>query len=198
VNKTYAYEPYGATVTAMSGGVNTYQYTGRENDNTGLYYYRARYYHPRWGRFISSDPIGVQGGLNTYAYAMDNPVNWIDPLGLEITVCNRKVSGFPFVGNHSYAWDTTTNTAEGMRGSSGSDVDSNETGPRVGGAGDRCNVVKGSEGKEKDIMDFMRDNQNNGIWFPFANDCHNAIQDAVENAGLQYPGAPGGRFGAPR
>jgi hypothetical protein len=46
-------------------------------------------------------------------------------------------------------------------------------------------------------MDFMRENQNNGMWFPFVNDCHNAVKDAVESAGLEYPGAPGGRFGKP-
>ena len=46
-------------------------------------------------------------------------------------------------------------------------------------------------------MDFMRNNQNNGMWFPGINDCHNAVQNAVENSGLKYPGAPGGRFGEP-
>jgi hypothetical protein len=111
------------------------------------------------------------------------------------------VNGFPFFGNHAYPWDTTTNSAEGMRGSSGSGADANEKGPGDRDDkkdGDKCNPVKGSEGKEKEIMDFMRKNQNNGIWFPFLNDCHNAVQDAVENAGLKYPGAPGGRFGPPR
>lgn len=44
-------------------------------------------------------------------------------------------------------------------------------------------------------MDFMRENQNNGIWFPVLNDCHNAVSDAVESAGLKYPGAVGGRLG---
>jgi len=139
--------------------------------------------------------LSLVSGQTLYTYVANNPVNWVDPLGLEILVCNRKVNGFPFVGNHAYAWDTTTNTAEGMRGSSGSGADSNEKG-RAGG--DSCNDVEGSKGKEKDIMDFMRENQNNGMWFPFVNDCHNAIQDAVENSGLTYPGAPGGRFGPPR
>lgn len=56
--------------------------------------------------------------------------------------------------------------------------------------------MEGSSGKEKEIMDFMRKNQNNGIWFPGINDCHNAVQDAVENSGLTYPGTPGGRLGS--
>ncbi|MBA3582893.1 MAG: hypothetical protein H0W44_10645, partial [Gammaproteobacteria bacterium] len=57
---------------------NTAQYTGRDNDNTGLYYYRARYYAPELKRFISSDPIGLRGGLNTYEYVGGDPVNYID------------------------------------------------------------------------------------------------------------------------
>jgi uncharacterized protein RhaS with RHS repeats len=148
------------------------------------------------GRWTAKDPIRFDGGdANLFGYVANNPINWVDPEGLEVLVCNRNVSGFPFVGNHAYAWDTTTNSAEGMRGSSGSGEASNERG-RAGG--DSCNEVEGSKDKEKEIMDFMRQNQNNGMWFPFANDCHNAVQDAVENAGLKYPGAPGGRFGAPR
>jgi hypothetical protein len=110
------------------------------------------------------------------------------------------VNGFPFVGNHAYAWDASTNTAEGMRGSSKSGAGSEgEKAPRSGinKEGNKCNPVEGSEGREKEIMDFMRENQNNGIWFPVVNDCHTAIKDAVENSGLKYPGAPGGRIGAP-
>lgn len=64
--------------------VSGYAYTGREYDSeTGLYYYRARYYDPKIGRFISKDPIGFAGGdANLYAYTKNNPINWIDPWGL--------------------------------------------------------------------------------------------------------------------
>jgi RHS repeat-associated protein len=65
-----------------SGDVDPYQYTGRENDGTGLYYYRARYYSPSLKRFISEDPMGLAEGLNEYAYASGNPVLYSDPLGL--------------------------------------------------------------------------------------------------------------------
>jgi RHS repeat-associated protein len=51
---------------------------------TGLYYYRARYYSPGLQRFISEDPIGLLGGdVNFYVYVWSDPVNWIDPLGLD-------------------------------------------------------------------------------------------------------------------
>lgn len=61
-----------------------YTYTGREWDKeTGLYFYRARYYDPYAGRFISKDPIGFAGGdVNVYGYVWNNPLNWVDPLGL--------------------------------------------------------------------------------------------------------------------
>jgi RHS repeat-associated protein len=58
------------------------QYAGRENDGTGLYYNRARYYSPQFGRFISADPIGLGGGTNVYAYVNGNPLSLSDPLGL--------------------------------------------------------------------------------------------------------------------
>lgn len=77
----YTYDPYGGT-TASASVENPYQYTGRENDGNGLYYYRARYYSPAWGRFISEDPIGLAGGPNAYAYVDGNPISKTDPSGL--------------------------------------------------------------------------------------------------------------------
>lgn len=78
---TYAYSAYGKTEQAGAPSENPVQYTGRENDNTGLYYYRARYYAPELARFISGDPIGLEGGLNMYAYVLNNPLRWRDPRG---------------------------------------------------------------------------------------------------------------------
>ncbi|WP_253959016.1 RHS repeat-associated core domain-containing protein, partial [Paraburkholderia fungorum] len=61
---------------------NPQQYTGRENDGTGLYYYRNRYYDPTTARFISEDPIGwASEQTNAYAYVGGNPVQFTDPTG---------------------------------------------------------------------------------------------------------------------
>ena len=55
------------------------------DEETGLYYNRYRYYDPKQGRYITQDPIGLAGGLNSYAY-VTNPTGWVDPLGLEQTL----------------------------------------------------------------------------------------------------------------
>ena len=79
----YTYEPFGQTSTT-SQSANSAQYTGRENDGTGLYYYRARYYSPALQRFISEDPLRLRSGhTNFYTYVSNDPINWTDPLGLE-------------------------------------------------------------------------------------------------------------------
>jgi RHS repeat-associated protein len=86
VQTAYRYEPFGKSeVSSGSANANPYQYTGRENDGaTDLYFYRARYYHPTWQRFISEDPLGFGGGdVNFYAYAGNSPTNFSDPFGLE-------------------------------------------------------------------------------------------------------------------
>ncbi len=79
----YSYPPFGSTGSATTSSPNKFRYTGREaSDNTGLYYYRSRYYAPQMSRFLSEDPLGLAVGPNVYAYANNNPVNWKDALGL--------------------------------------------------------------------------------------------------------------------
>ncbi len=82
------------------GDPQPYRYTGREWDKeVDLYYYRARYYGPRLGRFLTEDPIGFFGGLNFYRYVLNNPLALIDPLGLDVTVTlYRGAGGFGHIG----------------------------------------------------------------------------------------------------
>lgn len=79
----YTYEPFGFTSQTGAASTNSYKFTGREDDGTGLLYYPARYYHPRLQRFIAEDPIGFNGGdPNLYGYVRGNPLGYVDPYGL--------------------------------------------------------------------------------------------------------------------
>jgi len=87
VQSEVTYEPFGAT--EISSPSPAYRFTGREHDEPlYLYYYRARYYHTDLQRFISEDPIEFDGGdVNLYVYVANNPLSFIDPLGLDKNQC---------------------------------------------------------------------------------------------------------------
>jgi len=81
---SYTYQPFGATTVGGAANGSSYEFTGREADGTGLYFYRARYYSPTFQRFIAQDPIGFAGGdPNLYSYAGGDPVNLADDSGLD-------------------------------------------------------------------------------------------------------------------
>jgi len=82
IQTRYTYDPFGNTSASGAASQNANEYTGRELDETGLYFYRARYYNPQVGRFISEDPLGFGGGINFYSYVDNDPTDSTDPQGL--------------------------------------------------------------------------------------------------------------------
>jgi len=79
------YDPFGNVSISGEASDNPFQYTGRENDGTGLYYYRARYYSPELQRFISEDPGRLDNGeINFFVYTKNNPIKFKDPEGLQL------------------------------------------------------------------------------------------------------------------
>ena len=92
--ESYCYDAWGRVLgvydtfnvplsTSHSSLGNRFLWQGREYSwSTGLYYFRARWYDPITGRWLSNDPIGISGGLNQYVFCANNPVNSRDPFGL--------------------------------------------------------------------------------------------------------------------
>ena len=94
VAESYEYSAYGEILDVKDGSGNSianqqsaignrYIFQGREIDwTTRLHYFRARWYNPETGRWLSKDPIGIHGGLNQYVFCGNNPVMFVDPMGL--------------------------------------------------------------------------------------------------------------------
>ena len=90
---TYTYDSFGNLVASSGSLVNSFRYTGRDFDTeTGLYYYRARYYDPATGRFLNEDPIGFDGGIDFYPYVQNDSQDWGD---FEGTQRDRRTTGRP-------------------------------------------------------------------------------------------------------
>jgi RHS repeat-associated protein len=91
IETEYTYEPFGSMTLSGASTGNALQFTGREADATGMYFYRTRYYDPRLQRFLAEDPLGELGGTNLHSYVGNRPTGYIDPYGL-LQLCCRPVN----------------------------------------------------------------------------------------------------------
>jgi RHS repeat-associated protein len=78
------------------------------DQETGNYYNYFRDYDPATGRYLQSDLIGLRGGINTYAYVLNNPIRLIDPLGLDVQECCQPIPEFGNNWMHCYIGHTST------------------------------------------------------------------------------------------
>ena len=107
ITKQYSYDAFGVETDKADNDTNPFRYCGEYYDTeTDSIYLRARYYRPTAGRFITEDPI--RDGLNWYSYCRNNPIIFIDPLGL-VSVGLRDYAG-TYSGS-SVEWDESTRTA---------------------------------------------------------------------------------------
>lgn len=109
VVQDYDYYYFGELKNQKNRIKQPYKYTGREWDKeTGLYFYRARYYDPEIGRFTQKDPIGFRGGINLYGYVQQDPINWIDPYGLFSFKYYGNYGGPGWTAGKWTSWDDMT------------------------------------------------------------------------------------------
>lgn len=106
VGTLYTYEPHGRTHSGPASP-NPFRFTGREDDGTGLYFYRSRYHSPIFHRFISEDSAEFAAGdINLYAYAGNRPTTFSDPTGHIIPIL---IGVGAFLGGISYGvWQRAT------------------------------------------------------------------------------------------
>lgn len=98
------YLPFGSTLKVAGDSANyPIRFPGQYEDdptpnnavNEGLHYNYFRDYDPEVGRYVQSDPIGLEGGVNTYGYVLNDPINLVDPLGLEPNILGVSTSQYP-------------------------------------------------------------------------------------------------------
>src|SRR5262249_20969802 len=128
VAERYAYDAYGLSAIFNGAGApiapnpwgtphsaigNPWMFTGRQFDEeTGLYFYRARYYDPLKGRFLQRDPLEYVNGSNLYEYVTSDPINFGDPTGLECVVCSAGIRyRVPIAALDAFQEDTPYATA---------------------------------------------------------------------------------------
>ncbi len=81
------YMPFGEADVTVDTVENNFRFPGQYYDSeTGLHYNYHRYYDPSTGRYMTPDPIGLEGGMNLYPYGENNPIRFLDALGLQATV----------------------------------------------------------------------------------------------------------------
>jgi RHS repeat-associated protein len=117
LSNSYTYDTFG-NLSASTGSLTTpFQYTARDYDpETGLRYYRARYYDTQTGRFLSEDPVGFSGGINFYPYVSNNPANFKDPRGLQQWQGPVGPPPLPVPGggpNNGWKWNPNTQNSRG-------------------------------------------------------------------------------------
>jgi len=182
---TYTYDSFGNLLASTGTLTNTFRYTAREFETeTNLYFYRSRYYDAALGRFISEDMERFVAGPNFYDYVLGSPINWVDPMGLDVTVkLYPSPQGSPNPYGHIGIGVNTLQT-EGFY----PDIDLPaypghilpDTLPAM-----KCMIIHTTPQQDKDIQKYINSKKKTPGWWRFpGGDCANFVHDALKAGGI--------------
>jgi RHS repeat-associated protein len=207
--KTYSYDSFGKVLGSSGTVSNPYGFTGRESDSeTGLMYYRARYYDPQIGRFLSEDPFRANAGKNLYPYVASDPINLIDSTGEQTQVAIGGPVGDNVFGHASliingqvFSYGTNyTGGGPGIRDWGGNaDV---FLGAQNGSRATTLLTLGITQAQENALLQYLKQHNPNAKgsrgYSAFSNNCVSQIEGALVNTGIetilnaQVPGCAGG------
>jgi RHS repeat-associated protein len=205
VRARYDYDPYGR-MDKVSGDLDSaFGYTGHlVHSESGLTLAWRRAYEPDLGRWINEDPIGLEAGINLYAYVLGDPINATDPTGLDLYKCSRQSNGVLAFTNHVYFCDPSTHRNCGKGSQSGF---SGRTNIPHGGPceippppGVVCVLIPDTSSSKVtngvlDCCKALGRTYGNDGFLPFADDCHTYAARCLTQWNLSNPSTPGGRIG---
>ena len=159
------------------------------DQETGLHYNYFRYYDPATGRYLTADPIGQDAGPNLYSYVGNNPLFWIDPLGLDVQICGAPAQILGGLVDHQWIkTDTKEAGAQGPEDNAGDQFEApyitdlfitDHSGDSQNREGASCEAVKSvDEDKVNELLDIGK-----GLGkFSSFNHCQSFVRDVIRQS----------------
>jgi RHS repeat-associated protein len=177
------YDAWGMRTTQGAQDAASFGFTGHlEHKELGLVFTLYRAYDPVTGRWLSRDPIGENGGINLYGYVLNNPVNWVDPIGLETAVVIGGPAGKNVFGHIAIATSGSGIYSSGTKQSFGSSF-TDYINDQVSYRNNTVYIINTTPEEEAKIIEAFKERNKSGHDAK-SNNCSHQVSDALKQAGI--------------